>query len=166
MSWLVSDSLFTAVLLAEGTLIRARFVVMMTERTRWVAMVVPNTSTQTGCLRVDYHSFFFVFVDSRRHKLFLFDKPHTMRGRTLKFKGAIRDIYYGHELFCPRLSTMISCCKYKTINSMREFFRPKSVSRIEADDHFKEADARTKHIMEHEAKYHLQRYFGTEREYE
>ena len=30
---------------------------------------------------------------------------------------------------------------------MREFFRPKSVSSIEADDHFKEADAKTKHII-------------------
>ena len=30
---------------------------------------------------------------------------------------------------------------------MREFFRPKSVNSIEADDHFKEADAKTKHII-------------------
>ena len=45
-----------------------------------------------NCLRVDYHPFFFIPVDSQRHKLFLFDKPHTMGGRPLTFKGAIRDI--------------------------------------------------------------------------
>ena len=34
------------------------------------------------------------------------------------------------------------------LNSVREFFRAKSVSSIEAEDHFKEAaDAKTKHII-------------------
>ena len=71
-------------------------------------------------------SFFFVPVDSQRHKLFLFDKPHTMRGRPLTFKGESKT-FYGVKL-------------------RERIFRAKSVSSIEGDDHFKEAaDAKTKH---------------------
>ena len=91
-----------------------------------------------NCLRVDYHPFFL--------------SPLIANGTN--YFCLTNHIQWEADHWLLRENQR----HFMELNSVREFFRAKSVSSIEADDHFKEAaDAKTKHHIwnTRPAKYHL-----------